>query len=460
LLLGSTATRRRTTAAAGLAAALLILLGVSVRPAAGAGPVQLRGVATNIFTAQTASSVVSVTGGYQRSLLYDASLEADTPQSLILVAGEMQKVAAAGGRAVRFTIPWSLLETNYHRPGDAPDFNPEAAARITAFFTLARADGLKVLVNFSNSPCGRSSAPRRNCAYPGAWTTYPPTLGADYGAALSEIIRRWGADIYAVEVWNEPNSHFFMSDLDECDPANPAALIGAPALRARAAAYVPLVKSAYEAVKASEHPAILVVADGSAFADTAFLEDLYNDGMQGYYDALSVHPYQLSLRFEPQPTSCAARARSRLVWETSDPRTSPPDPEFSYVNGVQAVHEVMAARGDSSPIWITEMGFTSCQPAPPPLRVATGQWAGNSDLTRACAGPANQAAWLAQSFLVAAHWSDVGMVLMYSSRDATQSVGPYAFDSFGFLESNLNPKPSYNAVAATWNCLNSSGLCG
>ncbi|HZU74899.1 MAG TPA: hypothetical protein VE990_19230 [Acidimicrobiales bacterium] len=428
------------------------LTAATVGPASGSVPAQLRGVATNIFTAQTASSVVSMAAS-QRSLLYYASLEADTPQSLALIAGEMAKVEAAGGSVVRLTLPWSLLETDYRQPGQPPDFDPAAAARISGFFTLAQADHLRVVVNFSNSPCGRSSAPWKNCASPGEWTTYPPVLASDYGNAVGEIIRRWGADIYGIEVWNEPNSQFFLDGIDECDPSDPAAVIGPSALATRAAAYVPLVDAAYRAVKASAYPHIAVVADGSAFADTTFLQDLYANGMEGHYDALSVHPYQLWMRFSPPPTTCAQRQHARLVWSASDPATSFPDPEFSFGAGLAAIHQVMAAHLDRAPIWITEMGFTSCQVAPAPLRGATGQWVGNADLTGACVGPTNQAAWLARSFLMAARLPYVGMTLMYSSRDSTQSVGPYAFDSFGFLESDLNAKPSYNAVKDAWTCL-------
>jgi hypothetical protein len=371
---------------------------------------------------------------------------------------------AAGAQVVRLTFPWTTLETTPHKPGDPPDFNPLAVARVTGFLAETHQLGLKVVVNFSNTPCSRSSYPQsfsasqfKDCNHLGAWAIYPPTNSADIGAAVGEMLRRWGADVYAVEVWNEPNSHFFIPDISECDPSAPAALVGPSALSLRAAQYVPMVKAVYQAVKASAFPAVKVFADDSAFADDTFLQDLYADGMQGNYDAISVHPYHLWLRWSPTPTSCN-RAGSKLLWTAQDPSQPYPDNEFSFTTGVAQLHTTMQAHGDTVPMWFTEFGFPSCLVAPAALQATAGQTSGSADITGACAGLTNQGTWLAKSFQLAAQMPYVEGLAMYTSRDGVNGASPYSLDSFGLLQHDYAPKPSYVSVRNEWACL-AAGTC-
>jgi hypothetical protein len=277
---------------------------------------------------------------------------------------------------------------------------------------------------------------------------------------VRELVRRWGADIYAIEVWNEPNSQFFLSDLDNCDPAEPAVLLGRHALQTRAVAYVPMVKAVYQGVKSSTHPAILVVADGSAFSDTRFLQMLYDHGMKGSYDAISIHPYHLWLRFETPPLTCADRGNLRVVFSTQDPSRAFADPEFSFTDGVKAIHALMVANGDGAPLWFTEFGWPSCVAAPALLQPVVGQDSAPEvghagyNYAAACAGLTNQANWLGEAYRIAAGWSFVKVAAMYTSRDGDDN--PSSLDTFGLLHETAHPKPAYASVRNTWACLASA----
>lgn len=419
---------------------------------------QLRGVAFNIFTPQSIGTAGLVANhatrnGVPMRALFSA-LELDAPEALGAVALELAYIEAAGGDVVRLTFPWALLETAPRSPGTPPKFDPLPAARITAFLALTRLHGLKVVVNFASTPCARSSAPNKDCSRLGHWASYPPTQLEDMAAAVQEIIRRWGEDIYAIEVWNEPNSWFFLTDLDNCDPADPAAVHGPRALAIRAARYVPMVRAVYLAVKSSARPAILVAANGSAFSDTTFLRYLYQEGMKGHYDAMSIHPYHLWLRFEPTPKSCMERQRAQLVVSAQPPSVPYPDPEFSFTSGIEAVRSVMREHGDPKPLWLTEFGFPSCIAAPAGLRHAAGQSKkGVFDVSPSCRGATNQARWLAQSYKLASRWPFVRMAAMYTSRDEVVGASPFAWMSFGLLRNDFTAKPSYIALRDTWKCL-------
>lgn len=459
---------RRVLTVLAACTAMTLSIGSAFTTGTTAASPQLRGFATNIFGAQTLGTLAFEADALDNYQLNDfylfSALELDTPEAIANITPELTEMKAAGAQVIRLTFPWTTLETQPHKPGDPPDFNWLAADRITAFLAETSQLGLKVIVNFSNTPCGRSAYPLsfsssqyKDCTHLGPWALYPPANTADIGNAVAEVIRRWGADLYAIEVWNEPNGGFFLSDINTCDPSDPAALVGPSALATRAQYYVPMVKSVYQAVKSSAFPGIKVIADDSAFSDNTFLQDLYADGIAGNYDALSIHPYHLWLRWVPTPTGCP-RSGSRLIWTAQDPATPFPDPEFSFTTGVQQIHNTMVASGDSSPLWFTEFGFESCIVAPAALQGTAGQTSPGSDATGACTGLTNQASWLSESYQIAAQWPYVAVAAMYTSRDGVAGEDPYSPDSFGLLRHDYTPKPSYVSVRNEWACL-AAGTC-
>jgi hypothetical protein len=256
-----------------------------------------------------------------------------------------------------------------------------------------------------------------------------------------------------------------MHNVAQCDPADPANLFGPSGAATRAAAYVPMVKAAWQGVKSSSHPNILVVAGDTSLADTQFLQDLYADGMQGYYDAISVHPYQLQLVFQPTPTSCSDwGTRSKLIGSTKDPASGFADPTFSFQDGVASFHSVMQQHGDSSPLWITEFGFDGCSGAPATpvnLRPATGQSGPNGngyDWSAICVGWGFQADWLAESFKLAAKWPYVGAIMSYQTRDGVAGEDQFSLNNWGLLRHDMSPKLAYVKVEQAWACL-AAGTC-
>ena len=442
-----------------LAATLAAAVAVMLTPAqqAAAAP-QLRGAAGNIFTAKTIGHAAftahgATDGGLNGFTLVSATM-LDAPEALAEISEEMAALKAAGGQVIRISVPWALLETDPAvRPGDPPKFNQVTATRLGTFLGLATQFGLKTIVSFGSTPCGRSSKVGKDCSQLTSWTSYPATNPADMGDAAKEMIRRWGAHIYAIEVWNEPNIHFFMSDLAICDPAEPAQIVGRPALETRARAYVPLVKAVWNGVKSSVRPSIKVVAGDPSFSDTEWLQLLYANGMKGFYDAISIHPYHLWLRYVPTPTSCEHRKTTKLIATTQDPSVPFPDPMFSFTTGVQAVHDTMVANGDTKPLWFTEFGFASCGAVPPELRQPLGQASANADWSGSCAGPLKQGEYLAESYKIAARWPFVEVAAMFTTRDPTPSMTGLEGSTWGVLRQDGTPKPGYVALRDAWDCL-------
>lgn len=88
-----------------------------------------------------------------------------------------------------------------------------------------------------------------------------------------QIVRRYGAQLRAVEVWNEFNGTF---------SKGPAAK--------RPESYFRLLERTYRAVKA-ERPCLTVVAPAAVTLPFGWLERLFSLGALEFLDAVSVHPY-------------------------------------------------------------------------------------------------------------------------------------------------------------------------
>jgi hypothetical protein len=96
-----------------------------------------------------------------------------------------------------------------------------------------------------------------------------------------------------------------------------------------------MLQSAYTHIKAAD-PAATVLGGSIVFNNEAYLDRMYAAGAQGYFDALSVHPY----------CTCA-------------PNSTQFD-HYSFPLTVEGMEADMAAHGDANmPIWITEVGWST-----------------------------------------------------------------------------------------------------
>lgn len=309
---------------------------------------------------------------------------------------ELDLLKDAGANSVRIDLGWSTLEQDGE--GTRSQWYVDKA---DTFFAHARARGLKVIVTFLGSPCWASSAPadvKQGCA--GAWwergvDLYPPTDPADYADAAAWVAQRWGADIAALEVWNEPNYPYFFRS------PNPAA------------DYAGLLKATYPRVK-QVAPGLPVLGAALLGSDVPFLEQLYAAGIQPVTDGISLHPYNTG----------------------ADPRDTAPLPNgvrYSFLRGVPAVRGAMVAHGDADKkVWITELGWSSCGPG------GTSTW---------CVTPATQARYVGDALRVVRDcWDYVQAVNIYTLRNT--GTDPNDRESqMGLVFGDFALKPSYSAFA-------------
>jgi hypothetical protein len=324
---------------------------------------------------------------------------------------ELAALAAQGAQVVRTNLNWAFLEPQ------RGSWDPATVLEFDQYFAEADALGLKVITDVGSTPCWASSASaavRNGCSSSLNGAGYPPADYSDRTAALQWMMQRWGHSIYGVETWNEPEG---------TTTGHPLCNNG----YWDASTYAKLLQNTYSAVK-SVNPSIIVAAGTLAMPDTTYLDCLYNTGIQGSYDVIDVHPYQVDMQETPQVTGDPIKPF---------PLNDPADDSIEV--GMENLRADMLAHSDSSPVWITETGFSTCQGA------------------ALCATPSQQAQWLSETFKMAARWNFVSVALSYNASDTGASTTTWG-DNFGLMSNGLVPKPALAAVGQTWSCLH-AGTC-
>jgi polysaccharide biosynthesis protein PslG len=212
-------------------------------------------------------------------------------------------------RVVRAGLWWSSLE-----PLRAGAVDPAALAFTDRLVADAQAAGMRVIFTVDSTPCWASSAPASLLAHClasklTAANAWPPSDPATYASAVAYLARRYGTNLAAIEVWNEP------------DHSNQLYFAGPR----KAQRYAAILRAAYPAIK-QVNPAVPVLGGSIVGSNGQFLRALYAAGIKGYYDGLAVHFYSLVL------------------------------------GSVRAIHEVQLANGDTRPLWLDEFGWSSCYP--------------------------------------------------------------------------------------------------
>ena len=299
-------------------------------------------------------------------------------------------LSAAGVRWVRLNVSWSGVE----RDGKGV-LNTGWLAEIDAAVRMARAAGLQVLMPISDGvPYWASADPAKSG---GSWNKYwKPVSMADYGDFVSFVTRRYsplGVNHY--EIWNEPNHpHFWPSGINAVD-------------------YVPMLKAGYQAVKAA-NPAAVVLMGGLSKGDHYYLQQLYAAGARPYMDVINVHPYTGTVA----PTEC---------WTDRNGRKA-----VDAFCSIEEVRNVMVANGDGAKaLWLTELGWSS--------------YAGTWGVTEA-----QQAQYLTDAYTWLGSRTYVSHAFWYSFRNTYWlNDDPTEWEAnAGLLRTNFTTKPAYTALSA------------
>jgi hypothetical protein len=294
------------------------------------------------------------------------------------LAQSLTKVKSEGATFVRAGLGWADVE-----PDAAGERPTDILARMDRFFADARARKLKVLLLVSGTPCWASAAPadlRGDCSTAqqrDAARAYPPSDPEEFARFSAFVTQRYAADLVAYEVWNEPDQS---NELYFAGPDKPKR-------------YAAMLRAAYPAVKAVA-PKVPVLAGALVGSNGAFLKALYDNGIKGYYDGLSVHFYDLVLY------------------------------------SLKQIRQFQVANGDTKPVWLAETGWSSCAPK----QIQDGQ---------VCVNRTIQAANLADLYQSVRSTSWLRATTIFSISDTPQ------YD-LGLFDRQGHAKPSATALRRAW----------
>jgi hypothetical protein len=309
------------------------------------------------------------------------------------VSREVSLTSGAGIKWIRASVDLSQVE-----PQVAGQINTAYLTQIDSQITAARNAGLSVLLEFDRTPYWASADPGKYTDATGQhWNRYWAYVNpGDYASITSALVTHFKAlGINAYELWNEPNNSAFW-------PSGPSA-----------AAYTALLKASYPAIKAADPSATVVMGGLSNKSSYTYLQDLYVAGAKGSYDVANFHIYP-----EGDPTSCL-KVGGR-----------PYEGSLCLLQGLRAV---MQANGDTAPVWVSELGWSTCTQ------------------DSYCYSQSQQASWITSAYrmLDSSSYSWVQAAFVYQMRDLSWDTTNAAWDSsLGLLNRDFSPKPAYAALQA------------
>ncbi len=294
----------------------------------------------------------------------------------------LNRLQATGVTTVRMDVSWAMLQ-----PVDRDSYDEWGTAVLDRLIAMCNERGITPLITLWLTP---------GWANDNAGQRAMPTDVADYARVAQWAAARYTDKVAGWEVWNEQNSQAFFAGADPV-------------------AYTNLLRAAYPAFHAG-YPDTTVVFGGVEYNDDAWIEQAYAVGAQGYFDAMSTHPYMGVANLPP---------------DTPDDGT-----KWTLMHAT-AVHDLMAAHGDGSKsLWFTEFGWsTHDNPAHTP----------NWELG---VSEAVQATYFTDTVeLIRARMPWVGKVYWYTGYEAaSDEVGQIA--NYDLLRLDLSSKPIVGAISA------------
>ena len=305
-----------------------------------------------------------------------------------MTPAHLAKLQRAGAKWIRLFHGWSEIE-----PAAKGQYNGALLAQYKLAGQLAHAHGIKLDLVVLNTPMWANG---------GQSVAHPPTDPGHYADYVGMLVGHMGADLDAIEIWNEPDGeHFWLAPGDH------------------APGYVQLLRGAYAAAKAA-NPAVRVILGGMQGSDHQWLERVYAHGGGGSFDVVATHP----------DTACLVNGPYDFYRE-ADGRLG----RFSFL-GYRAVRDVMVAHGDAGkPIIMTEIGWSTAKGL-----CERGDSAGlkNRGVTEA-----QQAAFLLQAHNCLAQTPYVESAWWFNYADL--GTDENELHKYGLLRHDLSEKPAWAA---------------
>jgi hypothetical protein len=328
---------------------------------------------------------------------FDYGIQVDPNDNRAQVASE---ISGMGFRWVKFQVAWKYFET---APGQI------SWGTLDEYVNDFANRGLKVLLSVVKAPDWARPA---NTDFSVEGPPADPQTFVNFVAALTQ---RYSGKVQAIEIWNEQNLHYEW---------------GSETLSA--ARYMDLLKRSYSAIKAVNRDMIVVsgalTPTGApapiAIDDIVYLEQMYQNGLKSYSDAIGAHPSGFN---------CPPDGDWRSVEDPTATYRGPFDNRhhsWCFRGTMEGYRNVMLKYGDGGKrIWPTEFGWASGWTG-----AAGYEYANDNTLEE-------QAQWTVRSYEMMKKWGWVGVAFLWNLNFGRTAAGS-EMAQWGILG-----RPAYAALA-------------
>lgn len=322
--------------------------------------------------------------------LQDVYLPETTPE-------QVQLASNIGADIISFDIHWAWLDPNHtaFNGWDQTQIN-----RINHFLSQVHDKNVQIAAVVTETPCWASSDPNKDCDNGSYDWRHPPANPDDFADFLEVLVNIYRDDIDYWIIWGEPNAPYRWINPDP-------------------GGYTVLLQAAYQAIKATDSTAkvisgSLAPVDGSGEIPSVFefLESMYLHGAKGYFDILAFNPYTDG---------------NSPYWY------NPAFPAVSFSHSVPLLRSIMLEHGDQSPIWLTEVGWSTVS------ENCVNCWVDTLPNTEE-----EQAEYFRDAITIASDWSYVEAFIVYELIDM---LDPYSGEEnlefyYGLFRRDFSAKPS------------------
>ncbi len=314
-------------------------------------------------------------------------------------------VQSAGFGWMRQQVSWAAVEPQ------KGNYGTDTTAQLDQFVSGASTQGLHVLLSIVKSP-----------DWVGAKSGLP-TKTQDFTDFMGFLTQRYKGKVQAYEIWNEENY---------------AVETGG---KVNVAAYLPVLKAGFQAVKKSDPKAVVVfggltptgVNDPAiALNDVEYLRQIYavNGGeIKQYYDVLGAHPGSNcnppDTSYPDTPQGCDVSGTGKADFAN--------DNSF-YFKRILEIRKVMEDAGEgNTKMWLTEFGWTTANQA-------KGYEYG------AFVSEQQQAQYLVRAFELGKSYPWMGVMFVWNLNFATITQASDEKYPWAVLKSDGSARPAYTAL--------------
>jgi hypothetical protein len=354
---------------------------------------------------QTASEVVltaaiinnsNSTIGVADSDIWGHFLPDGSPDT-VAIDRHLDALESLGVDTIRVLIPWHGVQPlPPEELAELPKEFQDAIWAQTDYIINAAADRDMAILGVLNSTPGWAVAQGS-----GGWGLGAEPDPVKYAAYAEAVANRYTGLVSAYEIWNEPNAIPYWTPAP--DPA----------------AYTEVLKAAYTAINRADPNALVVAGVLGAITDyvvgdqviamdaRTFVAEMYANDAEGYFDALSFHPYQYTTKFSE------GEETEETPWNADSP-----------LEMMIAIRQLMIENDDAElRIWATEYGLPTGGPE--------------------AVTPHHQADYIADFLATWDDFSYTGPAFIYTTVD--RGDGTEA-GSFGIFYANWDEKPAADVI--------------